>query len=253
MSVLAGQHPYFPAGTQQVIKYTLTFWAYGGATNYGTRYRVSSYNTESASYLSARGHAENISNEYGIAQPEANGDSNFANAINSNNDRTWMYGIVGDGLNGFSTDTRKIPNIWYNANTGGGPTFLQMGRIPEYQPSNSNYDFNFSSHIGFGEVEFKFGKLLRAPLLSQGSYYIAPQPATNSYRPAIGTDEYNNKVESSVTVGSCTSSSCYDAGAIRWVGALASTTFNLDRINADIDVGDTETLLAYFKGVASYA
>tara|TARA_R110000782_G_scaffold21404_3_gene57579 strand:- start:1641 stop:2396 length:756 start_codon:yes stop_codon:yes gene_type:complete len=247
MSVLAGQHPYFPAGTQQVIKYTLTFWAYGGATNYGTRYRVSSYNTESASYISTRGHAVNISNEYGIAQP-AVGDS----GATSSNYLTWMYGITGSGSVGWSTTVKKIPNIWYNANSGGGPTFLQMGKIPEYQ-YDSNRDFTFSSQIGFGEVEFRFGKLLRAPLLSNGSYYIAPQPATNSYRPAIGTDEYNDKVESSVTVGSCTSSSCYDAGAIRWVGALASTAFNVDRINADIDVGDTETLLAYFKGVASYA
>tara|TARA_R110000744_G_scaffold168202_3_gene285812 strand:- start:2838 stop:3593 length:756 start_codon:yes stop_codon:yes gene_type:complete len=247
MSVLAGQHPYFPAGTQQVIKYTFTFWAYGGSSNYGTRYRVSSTNIPSASYVSDRGHAVNISNEYGIAQPASgDGASTYSNYL------TWMYGVTGSGSVGWETTVKKIPNIWYNANTGGGPNYLQMGKIPEYQ-SASNYDFTFSSQIGFGEVEFRFGKLLRAPLLSNGLYYIADTPATNSYRPAVGTDEYNDKVESSVTVGNCTNSICYDAGTIRWVGSLASTAFNLDRLNADIDVGDTETLLAYFKGVASYA
>ena len=248
MSVLAGQHPYFPAGTQQVIKYTFTFWAYGGATNYGTRYRVTNNNTPTDSLISSRGFAENISSEYGIAQPTTE-----TYGVTSNNDLTWMFGITGSGNTGWSTTPKKIPNIWYNANTGGGPNYLQMGRIPEYQPSDSTFDFNFSSQIGFGEVEFRFGKLLRAPLLSDGLYYIADTPATNSYRPAIGTDEYNDKVESGVSVGSCTSTSCYDAGTIRWIGALASTAFNLDRINADIDVGDTETILAYFKGVASYA
>lgn len=248
MSVLAGQHPYFPAGTQQVIKYTLTFWAYGGASNYGTRFRVTNNNTPSAEYITSLGYAENISNEYGIAQPEAG----FDYGITSSNYLTWMFGVVHDNSGGWTTDARKIPNIWYNINTGGQANYLQMGRIPLYQPTNSNYDFDFSSVIGFGEVEFRFGKLLRAPLLYNGSYYIADTPATNSYRPAIGTDEYNDKVESSVTEGYCTSTTCYDAGTIRWLGTLASSAFNTDRLNADIDVGDTETLLAYFKGVSSY-
>ena len=260
VGMIANQQPFLPKYTQQVVKATFEYFNYAGS-NWGIMFKGEA---------SEFGSSSNVSDKFSFGE-------HMEDVPNNDRDKVYIWGSntssysQGDLNQNGGKEAKDIYMIRHNSYIGG--SYIQVGNEPSYS-LGSNFDPTIDAI--FGEIEFKYGKLLRKEITVGSGIHIAPTPEgtdsnTSSYDTtyriipttteklnetnylnSINDPAYKARIESQTVAIFCPSPYfCVSQGRIDW-NSDKTAVINAGNARVGFSYGDTEDLFIYYKGVATY-
>ena len=260
VGMIANQQPFLPKYTQQVVKATFEYFNYAGS-NWGIMFKGEANEFGSSS---------NVSDKFSFGEHMENVPNNDRDKVYIWDSTTNSYSY-GDLTQAGGSAVKDIYMIRHNSYIGG--SYIQVGNEPSYSLASN---FDPASSAIFGEIEFKYGKLLREAIEVGFGLHIAPTPegqnsTTSSYDTtyriiptttagvldsnyvnSINDPEFRARIESQTVDIFCPSPYfCVSQGRIDW-NSDKTAVINAGNARGGFSYGDTEDLFIYYKGVATY-